>query len=299
VLPQNIEHKSKIQILPGYGIFVGLIVILIHIIVIIDGFFDFQEGIITLSEMYLIFFIELLLFGGLEFSIYYFFISILSLDSQNGIQIFSHFSKLVAAWDQIESIKLTLNLKEESTPINHGLLMLFVKPYLYHTRRVSFTIKTFSGEVKKIMLQVNLNNINHILHILTDLKLFKSDRTTVDISKKKKKKEKKNRKKEIFREQWQFNCSTSYQEIILYSFFIRDKSGGDWQQKYSRNAQIMNGVGLISVVTIIGFLFSWVLRVPVFSNLPLSLLLICLVSVCIGLFLTIFTLEMRGSANIY
>ncbi|MHA1729408.1 MAG: hypothetical protein ACTSWY_11835, partial [Promethearchaeota archaeon] len=251
---------------------------------------DYQEGTFTLYETYIYVVFVLVMFGGSEFFLYFLFFSIITLDSQRGLQIFSQFSRIDAAWDQIESITITFNLNEQPIHIQYGMMLLFAKPYMYHTRSVIFQIKTTTGKAKRIGLKVKLNNINHILNLLTDLKVFDSNRTKVDISKKKN-----NKKKERLREQWQFIHSLSYQSPISSDFFIRDENGAKWHRNYSRNAQIMNAMGVGANICLIGIVFLIALHISFSDNSLIWIMFLALgvVMFCIGFIFVWITPEMR------
>lgn len=300
------EHKLKIKIFPGYFLFVESIFIFLEISFIFNDILDYREGTWTLQQLYWSLTIIFLLYGGIEMIFYYYLFSIISFDSQKGIQIFSRFSKIKATWKEIKSIELTLSLNKHNYSAQGGILLIFLVPFFYHNRILKIHITTFSGKEKTIRTYGNLRKINLLFEFLTDLKIFNTSHYKIDVNERKKKSKKKKSvkkaektKKPRFFDQWSFVRNNSYQNLVVNDIFIRDKNWNIWDKKYSRRAKIFIILGIISTICTFSLLFLTALhcefsKCPTIWNIFLIILLICLI---IGLPLAFLTPEMRDTSE--
>ncbi|MHA1584144.1 MAG: hypothetical protein ACTSWL_02730 [Promethearchaeota archaeon] len=248
------EHKNHFRIIPGLTIFAEILFFILLIPpFFIDSILDFREGTFSLQETYIFFGFLIIMWGSFGFVLFYFLFSIIHFDFIDRIKIYSRFSQKKYNWDEIDSITFIISKTGGSVSTRHGLLMIFLMPYFFHTRMVYISLKTISGNEIHIWLQINLNKVNGIFYFLKEFKNFNVNKTQINFSKLKGKKY-----SNPIRDQWQFQRSNSYQSSISQEFYIRNNDGKILQKSYSKNAKIMIGFGAVSTINllVIYYLFA-------------------------------------------
>ncbi|MHA1674467.1 MAG: hypothetical protein ACTSYI_12675 [Promethearchaeota archaeon] len=256
------------------------------------------------------------MFGGPILGFYLFLFSVLSMDINTGIHIFTKFSTKKMEWHQIEEISLILNLQEQSTLINRGMMLIFLKPYLYHTRLVVLRVKTTNNKLYTCRLQINLNKINTLIRMLSEVDGFGVSRSKVHKSKMvthlKEPKVRENKPKDVinketrqWRDQWRGQWLSQPVELKRhqqrYGLLIKDQEGKPWNKEYSHTAHMMQILGFLEVCWLILSLVLYVCYLAsIVGRTMLSISLGILGGILvIGFFFMFLTPEMAENSKVH
>lgn len=337
-MTRNYEYSPHIKILPGYAIFTLSVIFIFFLNFEADTILDYKEHSLPLNDHYLLLLYLVFIFGLAFFILYLFLFSILTVDSEKGITIFSRFSTKSISWDQIEEISVMLNLEEGSIPISHGFIFFFMKAFSYHTRLVVFQVKTTAEEEHICRLWININHINNLLNLIADkqyfqyyrrrviksmmaarthrnrfqrfcnkrmLKNLKKKNAEVDITQKYEYGKipqppltQKNKKE--WAEQWWFHRSSHNQNRIGGEVLLLDENWNVWSKKYSKKARIIQRMGWADTLVLTFYTFILGFHISLGKNDILNWIFLgfAVGLMIIGIILSIWSEEFKHNSKL-
>lgn len=287
---------SHIRFLPGFAIFINIVIFLVFLPQITNFMHHYQMGDYTPQElaMYLLFMVFFL--GIFVFLNNFYLLSTVRIDERSGIEISSRFARNQFEWHQIESISFIISREGETLTSSHGYGPLFLTPYFFHTRWVYIQLRSISGKCIHVWVRINLNKVNSLFHFLTNVLNFRMTRNQVNFSELKGKKY-----NNPIRNQWLFEKSSHSQDTESTHPFIYEENGQEWSSPYSSKAKTIFSLGLVWVINFWGLYFLKSENI-LFHDQPVIWTILISVGVgsfCIGLLLMAFTPEFKQKRTYY